>query len=74
MNIDRAQILREAIDRALKGESVHDIVGALEMVTVDVLTALPGMNEARTLASFDAMAADVRNIVHERFATQGKGH
>ena len=74
MNLDRVHILHEAINRAFKGESVHDIVGALESVIVDVLTALPGMTETMTLSAFDAVAADVRNIIAERFAIQGKGH
>ena len=74
MDLDRAQILRVALNDALKGEGLHDIVGALEMLVVDVLTALPGLDENGTLSAFEAMARDVRNIVRERFATQGKAH
>ena len=71
---DRAQILRQRLGRALIGYSIHDGVGAIEMLIVDVLTGLPGMDEIATLAAFDAIASDVRNIIHERFAAEGTAH
>lgn len=74
MDLNRAQVLRQQLVHVVRGKSIHDAVGAIEMLIVDVLTGLPGVDEVGTLAGFDAMARDVRNIIRERFATQGKGH
>ncbi|MBN6820663.1 hypothetical protein JRF84_13855 [Methylobacterium organophilum] len=70
----RSQILRQQCNRILRDKSIHDIVGALEMLTADALLSLPGIGEAQALSAFDAIAGDIRNIIRERFATQGKGH
>ena len=60
----RSQILRQQCNRILRDKSIHDVVGALEMLVPDALLSLPGIGEAQALSAFDAIAGDV----------QGKGH
>ena len=74
MDMRRAQILRQRIDRMLEGRSIQDGVGALERVIVDVLTSLPGMDEAGTVSAFEAMACDVCNLIRERFESPVARH
>jgi hypothetical protein len=70
----RSQILRQQCGRILDRKGIHDVVAALEMLTADVVTRLPGISEVNATSAADAIAADIRNIIRERFAVQGKGH
>ncbi len=70
----RSQILRQQCNRILRDKSIHDVVGALQMLTADAITSLSGISEAQAVSAADAIAGDIRNIIRERFATQGKGH
>ena len=74
MNLDHCQVLRQRIGGILKGKSIHDGVGALEMVLADLLMSLPGASERSTLAGLGAIASDVRNIITERYAAEGTTH
>lgn len=74
IDIQRAQIMRQQCNRVFKGKSIHDVVGALQMLTADAIMALPGMYEAAALSSVNAIASDIQNIIRERFAANGKGH
>ena len=71
----RSQILRQQCNRILRDKSIHDVVGALQMLTADAITfGLPGVTEAAAISAADSIASDIRNIIRERFAAQGKGH
>ncbi len=71
----RAQIMRQRCNRVFRGKSIHDVVGAVEMLTADtVVSGLPGVTEEQALSAADAIAADIRTIIRERFAATGKGH
>ncbi|WP_232629123.1 hypothetical protein [Methylobacterium sp. Leaf118] len=70
----RAQILRQQCNRTFAGKRHADVVGAIEMLTADLLLALPGLTEKQAIGGADAIAADIRNIIRERFAAAGKGH
>lgn len=70
----RAQILRQQCNRILRGKSIHDVVGALQMLTADAILSLPGITEAQASSAASALAGDIQNIIRERFAAQGKGH
>ena len=71
---NRSQILRQQCNRILRDKSIHDVVGALQMLTADAITGLTGISESAAVSAADAIAADIRNIIRERFAVQGKGH
>lgn len=70
----RAQILRQQCNRTMRGKSIHDVVGALQMLTADAVTSLPGISEEQALSAASAIAGDIQNIIRERFAANGKGH
>lgn len=70
----RSQILRQQCGRVLSGKRLPDIVGALEMLVADTILGLPGQDEATAQAGADAIAADIRNIIRERFAAKQGGH
>ncbi|MCJ2084386.1 hypothetical protein MKK88_00030, partial [Methylobacterium sp. E-005] len=70
----RSQILRQQCNRVLRSKDIHDVVGAVEMIAADAILSLPGISEAAAISAADAIAADIRNIIRERFTTQGKGH
>lgn len=70
----RSQILRQQCNRVLRDKSIHDVVGAIQMLTADAVTGLPGISEEQALSAARAIAGDVQNIIRERFAAQGKGH
>ncbi|AYO83614.1 hypothetical protein [Methylobacterium brachiatum] len=70
----RVQILRNQCGRHFEGKRIHDVVGALETLVSDTCIAAGMQDEARALSAADAIAADIRNIIRERFAVQGKGH
>lgn len=70
----RSQILRPQCGRVLSGKSIHDVVGAVQMLTADTVMALPGMSEDAAVSMADAIAADIRNIIRERFAAKQGGH
>lgn len=74
INIERSQQLREKCGACIAGESVHDIVGALQRLTVDVLLSLPLQTETSAKQSAKAIAKDIAAIIEERFAARGKGH
>lgn len=68
----RAQILRQQCNRTLRGKSLHDVVGALQMLTADaVIDGLPGLSEEQALSAANAIAGDIQNIIRERFALAG---
>ncbi len=73
-DIHRAQIMRQRCNRVFAGKDIHDVVGAVQMLTADAVTSLPGMTEEGAVSAADAIAADIRNIIRERFAANGKGH
>lgn len=73
-DIHRAQILRQRCNRAFAGKNLHDVVGAVQMLTADTVMALPGMSEDAAVSMADAIAADIRNIIRERFAAKQGGH
>lgn len=73
-DINRAQIMRQRCNRVFAGKSIHDVVGAVQMLTADAVMALPMQSEADAVSAADAIAADIRNIIRERFAANGKGH
>lgn len=70
----RSQIMRQQCNRVFGGKRHSDIVGALEMLVADVLLSLPNPTEAIAQSGLDAITADIRNIIRERFAAAGKGH
>ena len=73
-DIHRAQIMRQRCNRIFDGKDIHDVVGAIQMLTADTVLSLPGMSEESAIRAADAIAGDIRNIIRERFAAQGKGH
>ena len=73
-DIHRAQIMRQRCNRIFVGKDIHDVVGAVQMLTADTIMSLPGMSEEGAIRAADAIAGDIRNIIRERFAAQGKGH
>ena len=70
----RAQIIRQQCNRIFRDKSIHDVVGAIQMLTADVLFGLPGISEEQAQSAARAIAGDIQNIIRERFAVQGKGH
>lgn len=70
----RAQTLRNQCGRHLDSKRFFDVVSALEMLVADAVIAASRRNEAASYAAADAIAADIRNIIRERFAATGKGH
>lgn len=74
VNAQRAQIMRQRCNRIFAGKNLHDAVGAIQMLTADLVMSLPGLSEADVVAASDAIAADVRNIIRERFASKTKAH
>lgn len=72
----RSQILRQQCNRTFQGKRIHDVVGALQMLTADaVIDGLPGLSEEQALGAASAIAADIQNIIRERFAlAASKGH
>ena len=70
----RAQIFRQQCSRIFRGKSIHDIVGALQMLTANMLTMQLGEMEETAISGARAIAGDIENIIRERFAGHGKGH
>lgn len=73
-DIQRAQVMRQRCNRIFAGKSIHDVVGAVQMLTADAILSLPTQSEAAAVSAADAIAADIRNIIRERFAATAKGH
>lgn len=73
-DLHQSQIVRQQCGRIFNGKRHSDIVGALEMLAADVLLSLPNPTEAIAQSGLDAITADIRNIIRERFAAAGKGH
>lgn len=68
-----AQLLRDQCNKAFRDHNLNDVAGALQMLTADLVMVF-GMSEEVSLGAADAIAADIRNIIRERFAAAGKGH
>lgn len=73
-DIQRAQVMRQRCNRIFAGKSIHDVVGAVQMLTADAILSLPMQSEAAAVSAADAIAADIRNIIRERIAATAKGH
>jgi predicted TIM-barrel enzyme len=73
-NMSRAQILRQRCNRTFADKNIPDVVATVEMLTADAILALPGMSEDAAVSMADAIAADIRNIIRERFAVKQGGH
>jgi hypothetical protein len=73
-DLNRSQVLRQQCNRHFAGKRIPDVVGAVQMLTADAVLSLPGLSEEDAISVADALAADVRNIIRERFASRQKGH
>lgn len=74
MDLHRVQVMRQQCNRIFRGKSVHDIVGALEMLTADVLEHGLGLSGVDALGAARAIAADVEGIIIERAGAKEKAH
>ena len=71
----RSQILRQQCGRHFEGKRIEDVGGALEMLVADAVIAVSHQQETAALGAASAIAADIQNIIRERFArAASKGH
>lgn len=74
IDMQRAQIMRQRCNRVFAGKNVHDIVGALQMLTADLLTDGLGLSGDQAIGAARAIAVDIENIVREREADRGRAN